>query len=430
MHHGLIIFDADQSQLGPVDQLRPIMIQRFGVWPNIARIERRLAQRVDVLWPAKRHVGIAIELCVRPDGDNPAIADQTAIRAGRNWLWVSGRCMSHEWINRARELTPGSALVDTNNAVVAAMLDHDQALAFARTQCRQLPEGVDAEPVNDLPPLAVYPWDILDQLTDVLAADLALADGERLNASEIKHRYNGVHVAGDAAVIMGVRVQLDPGVVLVPEQGPILIEDDTRLMPGAVVHGPCVIGKRVTVASHTVIRPGCVIGGYCKVGGEISASVLQHDTNKSHFGYLGNSLVGSWTNLGAGTCVSNLKNTYGLVRLQLHRNTSPVKSTRQFHGPVIGDYVRTAIGTRLMTGSVVEGCCCLATSTYSPKFVPSFSFMTDRGNELYDLDRLVDSIDRAMERRNMTVGENERAALAQLHKQYAQEPSLYHGGAT
>src|SRR5690606_34700880 len=152
----------------------------------------------------------------------------------------------------------------------------------------------------------------------------------------------------------------------------------------------------------------------CKVGGEISHSVLFGHTNKAHAGYLGHALVGEWVNLGAQTNVSNLKNTYGPIAVQVERDQPAENTGRMYLGPVIGDYVRTAIGTRILTGSVVGTGAMLALSGFAPKFVERFAFLTDKGPEHYEIDKFIETANRMMSRRDMALSAAEEARLRTL----------------
>ena len=145
------------------------------------------------------------------------------------------------------------------------------------------------------------------------------------------------------------------------------------------------------------------IGEHCLVARqEISHSIIQGYSNKAHTGYLGNSLVGQWVNLGADTNVSNLKNTYGPVRVQLSADTPPENTGQSKQGPIIGDFVRTAIGSRLPTGSCYSTGTMLALSGVAPKFTPRFSFLTDDGppDEKYDIDKFLAAARTVMARRD------------------------------
>lgn len=181
-----------------------------------------------------------------------------------------------------------------------------------------------------------------------------------------------------------------------------------------MIEGPCYVGPHTVVQPQTYLRPQTVIGSWCKVAGEITASVVGHYTNKAHYGYLGNSVVGEWVNLGAGTTVSNLKNTYGEVRMQLGADDAPEPTGRQFLGPVIGDLVRTAIGSRLLTGSCIGTGSMLAVSAFSPKFVPAGRFVTDAGDEPADVEKFVATYRLMRARRGLAPDEADEAVLREV----------------
>jgi hypothetical protein len=140
------------------------------------------------------------------------------------------------------------------------------------------------------------------------------------------------------------------------------------------------------------------------VAGEVSTCVFHGQSNKAHSGYLGNSLVGQWVNFGADTNASNLKNTYGTVRMQLEAEGPVEDSGLTKLGPVVGDFVRTAIGSRLMTCSVVGTGSMLSMSGFAPKFVPRFAFATDGGVERCELDKFLETAQKMMARRGQNLG--------------------------
>jgi UDP-N-acetylglucosamine diphosphorylase / glucose-1-phosphate thymidylyltransferase / UDP-N-acetylgalactosamine diphosphorylase / glucosamine-1-phosphate N-acetyltransferase / galactosamine-1-phosphate N-acetyltransferase len=178
-------------------------------------------------------------------------------------------------------------------------------------------------------------------------------------------------------------VHLHPGCVLDASRGPVMLETGVSIGANSVVQGPCWLGPGTQVAPLSLIGPGTSIGPMCKVAGEIANSVILGFSNKAHYGFLGDSYLGQWVNLGAGTTTSNMKNTYGQISVKLGPNT--VASGRRFLGSVIGDHTKTAIGTRLMTGTYVGYCSSLATTAPPPRCVPSFTFLTDAGPQPYDM---------------------------------------------
>ncbi|MEO0587952.1 MAG: putative sugar nucleotidyl transferase, partial [Planctomycetota bacterium] len=201
--------------------------------------------------------------------------------------------------------------------------------------------------------------------------------------------------------------------------GAVRIEAGATVGPMAVIEGPCWIGPGATVAPHAHLRSMTVIGRGCKVGGEVSASVMGDYSNKAHYGYLGNSLIGAWCNLGAGTVTSNLKNTYGPVRMQPTADGPALDTGRDRVGTVMGDFVRTGIGTRLNTGSWIEPAVSLAMSAIAPKRVGAFSFVTDAGDRLYDWGAFETAVARMMSRKNEALSESQWARLRGLHAKAA-----------
>jgi UDP-N-acetylglucosamine diphosphorylase/glucosamine-1-phosphate N-acetyltransferase len=189
------------------------------------------------------------------------------------------------------------------------------------------------------------------------------------------------HLINPEKIFIGQHVTLAPGCVLDASAGPIILADHAAIGANAVLTGPCYVGPGSTVATLSQIRGGVSIGPRCKVGGELSNSILIGNSNKAHDGFLGDSYLGEWVNLGAGTVTSNLKNTYGEVIMPA--KTGPVATGRQFIGSMIGDHAKTAVATRLMTGSYIGYGAMIATTAPPPRVVPSFTFLTDHGPEPY-----------------------------------------------
>ena len=206
------------------------------------------------------------------------------------------------------------------------------------------------------------------------------------------------HVVEEENVQIGEGVRLNPGVVLDASKGPVVVDHHANIGANAVLQGPCYVGPHVQVQPLTYIRAGTSIGTMCKVGGEISNSIMFGYSNKSHYGYLGDSYVGKWVNLGAGTTTSNLKNTYGEISV-----TGPegeVRTGRRNLGSLIGDHAKTSIGTRLMAGTYVGFATMLAASEIAPKFNPSFTYRTDKKTEPYRLDKAIDVMKAVFSRRD------------------------------
>jgi UDP-N-acetylglucosamine diphosphorylase / glucose-1-phosphate thymidylyltransferase / UDP-N-acetylgalactosamine diphosphorylase / glucosamine-1-phosphate N-acetyltransferase / galactosamine-1-phosphate N-acetyltransferase len=206
------------------------------------------------------------------------------------------------------------------------------------------------------------------------------------------------HIVNDQNVWLGKGAKLNAGCVLDGSKGPVVIAEGASIGYNAVVQGPCYIGSHATITPLACIRPGTSIGQLSKVGGEVSMSIILGNSNKAHEGYLGHSYLGKWVNLGAGTTTSNLKNTYGEISLKTARRE--LSEGRRFLGSFLGDHAKTAIHTRLMAGTYVGFSSMLAGSGIAPKFVPSFTFWTDKGMEPYRLDKATEVAQRVFARRD------------------------------
>ncbi len=204
----------------------------------------------------------------------------------------------------------------------------------------------------------------------------------------------------------------EPGARLLAMQGPIVLEAGTHVGANAVIYGPTWVGPQTRVNAQATIGPHVVLGPHCKVGGEVKSACLHGYSNKAHSGFLGNAIVGEWVNLGADTTVSNLKNTYGSVRVQLDPDGVPEDTGRTFHGPIIGDHVLTAVGTRLLTGTCIGTGAMVTLSGFAPKYVAGMCFHTDGSAQPYDLPAFITSARRRMARRGVEPSE---AMIARWH---------------
>ena len=136
--------------------------------------------------------------------------------------------------------------------------------------------------------------------------------------------------------------------------GPVVIDSGCSIGPFTYFRGPVYVGPGSKISEHSSIKDGVSIGHTCKMGGEIEGVVVEPYSNKQHYGFLGHSYLGSWINLGAGTCNSDLKNTYGTVNMRpLVDEQEKIATGMQFVGCLIGDYAKTAINTSIFTGKLI-----------------------------------------------------------------------------
>jgi UDP-N-acetylglucosamine diphosphorylase/glucosamine-1-phosphate N-acetyltransferase len=156
------------------------------------------------------------------------------------------------------------------------------------------------------------------------------------------------------------------------------------------------------------------LGPYCIAAGEIKNSVLLGNTNKAHDGYLGDSVIGEWCNLGAGTTNSNLKNNAGDVRVW---TSAGEVSAGKKCGVMMGDYSRTAINTSINTGTVVGVCCNVYGTGLTPKYIPSFSWGSE-GLKRYELEKAFEDVESWKQMKNSTLSANEKKILKYIFQNY------------
>jgi len=187
--------------------------------------------------------------------------------------------------------------------------------------------------------------------------------------------------------------------------GVIVIGPGARVEPGSHIEGPVVLCEGAVVRTGAHIRGATVIGPQCKVGGEVSNVHFQGWANKAHGGFLGNSVIGRWCNLGAGTTSSNLKNTYGTVRQWSPEAEGMIDSGLQFCGVLMGDHSKCGIGTTLNTGTIFGPACVVFDAGFPPKHLPPFSWHNARHErtELHDLPRMLSTADAVMARRGLSM---------------------------
>ena len=184
-------------------------------------------------------------------------------------------------------------------------------------------------------------------------------------------------------------------------EGPIYIGKDALIMENSSIRGPFAMCENAVVKMGTKIYKDTTIGPFSKVGGEISNSVIFGYSSKGHDGYLGNSVIGEWCNLGAGTNNSNLKNNYSEVKLWNYETERFAKTGLQFCGLIMGDHSKCAINTMFNTGTVVGVSANLFGSGFPRNFTPSFSWGGAAGYETFQMNKVSEVVTEVMKRKNL-----------------------------
>lgn len=207
--------------------------------------------------------------------------------------------------------------------------------------------------------------------------------------------------------------------------GPIIIDSGVTVMAGSAIKGPCYLGKNSLVKLNTIIYGPFSAGPHSVISGEVKHSIFQAYSNKSHFGYIGDSLIGSHCNLGAGTSVSNLKNTLTRVHLWDYEQQRFRDSGRLKFGMVMGDFTKTAIHTAFNTGTMVGLSCNIYSKGFPRKFIPSFSWGGSSGYIKYDLEKALSVASATKGLNNLEMTEVEKNVLAAVFKMTEKSRSHY-----
>jgi len=247
-------------------------------------------------------------------------------------------------------------------------------------------------------------YDLIPALEHLLREDLLGLLGE----SDALPR--ATTVIGDPAWVAVHEAAVEPGVVFDTTAGPVVLESGVEVKASARLEGPLWVGANTRVVGGPI--RGSAIGPWCVVRGELAATVFLGYANKSHDGFVGHSVLGRWVNLGAGTITSNLKNTYGPVRLGVAG--AKLETGHMFLGSLIGDHAKTAIGTLLGTGTVVGAGASLFEGVRAPKYVPPFSW-GGTGSERMTREGFLAIVERVLPRRNVAVDDATRADLGRMY---------------
>lgn len=247
-----------------------------------------------------------------------------------------------------------------------------------------------------------FPWEIF-QLNDwAIREDFELLTSGR----------KSVAIAGDNKVIKPSQIFIEEGAIVSnsiinASTGPVYIGKDAEVMEGCIIRGPFAMGEKACLKMGAKVYGATTLGPYCVGGGEIKNSVMLGYSNKAHDGYLGDSVIGEWCNLGAGTTNSNLKNNASTVTVWMPGGAmnAGIKC-----GVFIGDYTKVAVNTAINTGTVIGVCCNVFGAGLTPKYIPDFSWGSD-GLQRYELEKAIPDIEDWKQLKGKTMANEEKSIL-------------------
>jgi len=394
----IVLFEDDGfANLLPLVYWRSVFELRYGPSTLLDRVAQKLETPVCGVWTRDWIARVAQQRCGAPA--NVGVDDSTVLVNGR---WIADGPVDWPRAPHVGVLDGEIAYIVCDGRLASQLtpgdlLEPDRRLDLLKNAPHQTAPGR----------MIHYPWDLVCNLADLLTTDWQPHD--RGVDVELDRR---VHLENAEQIHIGPCTHIHPTAVVSAASGPVYIAEDVTIGASCVIEGPAHIGASSRINPHAWLHGGNVIGPSCKVGGELDGCVFQGFSNKQHDGFLGHSFIGNWVNLGAGTVNSDLKNTYGSVRVPLCG--TEIDTGHVFFGAVISDFVKTGINTTIPTGAVIGTAATVATGTMLPKFVPSFAWLTDRGLTKGDPGRLLDVTTKVMARRSVDMADEEIELFLEL----------------
>jgi UDP-N-acetylglucosamine diphosphorylase/glucosamine-1-phosphate N-acetyltransferase len=410
----IVLFEDEQTgqQLFPMAVLRPAWEIRSGVGCLRYWLSKVLAAGTAVILKPRLEL---TELAARQAGD----FDQT-IDPDADTIFLNGRLLGI-WANDPAALDLPDRATDADGRVLWTRCSGDTAQRLLALSGNEIARALVQEGKAPLsaPGWTVlharYVWDYMLHNTPLLMRALVTENRgttELLGGHALRELPMGVMHSERSAgypVYICPGAKLMAGTVLGTQAGPIWIGSQTEIEPHTYLEGPLYIGPNCRVKAGTRFYHGVSLGPHCRVAGELSASVLQGYVNKQHEGFLGNSLLGEWVNLGADTRNSNLKNDYSPVKVQVGNEL--IATGEQFIGLMMGDHTKTGINTMFNTGTVVGVGANVYGGGFPPRFIPSFSWGGAEGMKPGDLERTLSAARFAMPRRGRDLSDQEETLL-------------------
>ncbi|MGI8892259.1 MAG: putative sugar nucleotidyl transferase [Bacteroidia bacterium] len=256
-----------------------------------------------------------------------------------------------------------------------------------------------------------YPWQLFMMNNHAIKADFEwIRNNRKSKKLSLSNKLTGGSES-NLFIEEGASVE---GSLINTYYGPVYIGKDAEVMEGCMIRGPFSLGEGATLKMGAKIYGATSIGPYSKIGGEVNNSIFLSYSNKAHDGFIGNSVIGEWCNLGADTNNSNLKNNYNEVKMYSYRHRKEITTGMQFCGVVLGDHTKTGINTMLNTGTVAGVSANIFGDGFPPKYIPSFSWGGAAGFTTYKLEKAVEAAKKMYERRSLKFDQVEENIFKKL----------------
>ena len=320
------------------------------------------------------------------------------------------------WIN-AQLIPNDSIITEINNLRIGESLKSDSKILAFRSK------DFKSNNLNEISSNAQFSF--LNSITDIFTINGAEINNDFLFVSSDKttdwQGQNDSELLANSNIKIGqYPIYVEKGAkinhsIFNTTSGPIYIGKDAEIMEGSIIRGPFAMCNNSVLKIGAKIYESTTIGPHCKVGGEVNNSIFFGYSSKAHDGFLGNSVIGEWCNLGADTNNSNLKNNYENVKIWNYSINSFKDTQLQFCGLIMGDHSKCGINTMFNTGTVVGVGSNIFGSGFPRNFIPSFSWGGSSGFTIHNLNKFFITAEKVLARRNEVLSDNERQILSQVY---------------
>ena len=359
------------------------------------------------------------------------------LKISEKWEMITGKSISYltqDYLQKKYPRAKGKALAinaawlpDADSLGLIENLKEDQALFFGKILLasyigeteKNLDLAKEKKPIliEKAPFLLLKTWNIFQFNGDEIRKDFALITNGR-NSEPITDPHTKVYSPENIFIEKGATIR---AAILNAENGPIYIGKNTEIQEGSIIRGPFALCDHSTINMGAKLRGDTTIGPHCKVGGEVSNSVIFGYSNKGHEGFLGNSVIGEWCNLGADTNTSNLKNNYAPVKLWDYTKGGFANTGLQFCGLMMGDHSKCGINTMFNTGTVVGVGANIFGDGFPRNFIASFAWGGASGFSTFQFPKFEETAKAVMGRRGLELTVEELEILRtifELSKNY------------
>lgn len=380
----ILFDDGARESLKPLTYIRPVCDIRIGILTIREKWEKYLGEKTSTMTEDYLTVKYPAEL-----------SDAS--------LLINGSvCPTPALVERIKTLKTGQTLVCGENVV-----------AMFKTKEEFLSEEDNSEEIKieeDFIKI-VNPWDIFVYNDRAIREDFELITKGRKSAE----------LSSTNRVICAENIFVEEGAVveyatLNAKEGPIYIGKDAEIMENSVVRGPFAMCEHSVLKLGAKIYGATTLGPYVKVGGELANVVIFGYSNKAHDGFIGNSVIGEWCNIGADTNASNLKNTYEEVRLWSIEKNTFVPTGQTFCGTIMGDHSKCGINTMFNTGTVIGVSSNIFGHGYQRNYIPSFAWGGTTGLRSYDPEKAIEVAEKMAERRGVQMTDVDKRILLHVYR--------------